>query len=181
MSEDAGRPTPQQLPRLQIPVRRCKTVPEEISTSCVDEFLQFCQVHNRAPMTWLGDLPVLPPSFKADPDPDLEMKKARREKLKKRVEKRDDDSPPGTLDFTDHENEEMADVWARLADVKAQHTDWGIELEIEPKNRKALEQCRYWRKIREGLNLELQAILKRKEIRREFRKDFNHVNGVENW
>ncbi|KAI0836932.1 hypothetical protein F5Y06DRAFT_298168 [Hypoxylon sp. FL0890] len=173
---EGTRPTPQSLPKLTIPKGRHKPEPEEITTSRVDGFLDFCRKHNKAPLTKLPTIAlVLPPP---ESDSDSEEKG---EETEKKPASPDPDRELDTLAFTENEWEVIEAKKREYEYAKAQHTEWILEMQADPKDRKALNMCKYWRQTRERLNLEMSLIWRKREIRRDFRRDANNPKGITNW
>ncbi|KAI0165259.1 hypothetical protein GGR52DRAFT_575350 [Hypoxylon sp. FL1284] len=152
------RPTPQSLPRLQIPASLYEQEPEEITTSRADEFLRYCREHNRAPPAPVPRAPSQPPAPSRPRTP-----------------------VPRSLAFTEREWEELDARTVALAEAKQRHTECYDELRAFARDRNAVLQCRRARFDRQRIDAEIEGILRRREVRREFRRDFNHVEGLENW
>ncbi|KAI0891451.1 hypothetical protein F4806DRAFT_501003 [Annulohypoxylon nitens] len=180
------RPTPQSLPKLTIPSGRHKPEPEEITTSRVENFLEYCAKHKKAPLTRLPSIPL------ALPDPtsasELDVDKAKDKTPDKEtndieggIASLNFDKPPNTLDFTENEWEVLDAKKAEYEEAKAQHTEAILEMQAEPKNRSLVMKCKQWRQVRERLNLEISLIWERREIRRNFRRDANNPKGIQNW
>ncbi|KAI1371279.1 hypothetical protein F4677DRAFT_464374 [Hypoxylon crocopeplum] len=183
-TNENNRPTPQSLPRLRIPTGRHKTEPEEITVSRVDEFLDFCWKHKKAPLTRLPTIPLLPPpDGNLYSDSDSEETKAKdNNRAKNDPDSHGNDAAAlDTLAFTDNEVGDIEAIKAKMEEAKAQHTEWVLEMQADPKDRNALNQCRHWRKTRERLTVEMELILERRDIRRRFRQDYNHIKGLTNW
>ncbi|OTB02032.1 hypothetical protein M426DRAFT_25046 [Hypoxylon sp. CI-4A] len=174
------RPTPQSLPRLVIPTYSYKPEPEEITASRVESFLEYCKQHKRAPLTRLPTAPLIlpPPEPEFEEDPEKIDSEARKER---KPSYPIPDLPPDTLAFTENEGDVLEDLVARCAEAETNHTDWILELRFNPKDREVLDKCRHWRQVRERLNLEKELVWKKREIRRNFRKDSNHIPGLTNW
>ncbi|KAI1455155.1 hypothetical protein F4805DRAFT_477115 [Annulohypoxylon moriforme] len=178
------RPTPQSLPRLTIPSSRYKTEPEEITTTRVESFLDFCTKHKKAPLTRLPSLPLVPPPPSPDSESDTDKTKNKNKgsrSLEKGLTSLKIENPPDTLAFTENEQDVLDARKAEYEHAKEQHTEAILELQIDPKNRETIQKCRHWRQIRERLNLEMSLIWDRREIRRKFRKDANNPKGIQNW
>ncbi|KAI1397664.1 hypothetical protein F4819DRAFT_503187 [Hypoxylon fuscum] len=174
------RPTPQSLPRLKIPKQRHHPEPEEITMSRAEGFLEYCRKNKRAPITRLPSIPLIPPP---GPDSDLSLNEGSHENIEdlQKLSQLNIVNTPDTLAFTDNEQDELEARKAELVKVKEKHTEYYLEIIADPKDREATRQCKHWRQIRERLNLEISIILERREMRRKFRKEFNHVPGVTNW
>ncbi|KAI1101605.1 hypothetical protein F4804DRAFT_293106 [Jackrogersella minutella] len=180
------RPTPQSLPKLRIPSDRHKPEPEEITTSRVVGFLEFCRKHKKAPLTRLPSLPLVlpPPEVDSESDTDGSENKAKckdNKNIEKDMRNLAIDSPLDTLAFTEHEWVVLEAKRKEYEHAKAQHADSILEMQADKRDRKLMEQCRFWRHTREQLNLEIALIMDRRQIRRNFRRDANNPPGLENW
>ncbi|KAI1385423.1 uncharacterized protein F4822DRAFT_432274 [Hypoxylon trugodes] len=177
--EKTSRPTPQSLPKLTIPTEPRRSDPEEITISRVDDFLGYCQKYKRAPITHLPLIPP-PPATHSGSEPES----AEGSKKKDGETKEDNHADPDVLDtlaFTEHESDELEIKQALLEEAKKQHEKWYAEFNVDKKSRETLQKCKHWRQIREQLTLEISMIWGRREIRRNFRRDANHIKGLENW
>ncbi|KAI4859970.1 hypothetical protein F4820DRAFT_453376 [Hypoxylon rubiginosum] len=171
------RPTPQSLPRLKIPAGLYEQEPEEITVSRAGDFLKYCQQHKRAPITRLPSFPRTNSGLDANSG----GKRSRSENIAASSETCvDSPADPYTLAFTANEWDDLDAKEAELKEVKRQHEDKYTELLAFGNDRNAIQQCRQLRLTRERLNLEIATILKRRDIRRKFRKDFNDL-GMEGW
>ncbi|KAL7619923.1 hypothetical protein AAE478_010470 [Parahypoxylon ruwenzoriense] len=180
------RPTPQSLPRLRIPEGRYKMEPEEITTSRAESFLNFCQKHKKAPLTRLPTIALIPlPESETDSEDQGKQKgkeESRSSSDRARAVKEDGgDKTPTTLDFTLQEWVELDAKKAAYEEAKAQHTNWILEVQADPRDREAIRTCKRWRLERERLHLEMELILGHRKIRREFRRDFNNIPGLKGW
>ncbi|KAI0114625.1 hypothetical protein F4776DRAFT_673891 [Hypoxylon sp. NC0597] len=173
------RHTRQSLPRLEIPEGRHKTEPEEITTRRVDAFLDYCRKNSEGRCTHLPSAAIVLPAPEMDSVAD--SNEVKDDKADKRPASPDTlEEGMQTLAFTDREWEVLESLKAEHEHAKAQHEDWLLELHADP-NRHALSQCKYWRKIREQLNAEMELINERRNIRKKFRQSANNPEGVENW
>ncbi|KAI1136453.1 hypothetical protein F5Y05DRAFT_420188 [Hypoxylon sp. FL0543] len=182
MSVSKGtRPTPQSLPRLTIPEGRRKQEPEEITTTRVDSFLDFCWKHNKAPLTRLPSVDLVLPAPESDSESDSDSSDEKGENAKSKSTTPASDNDLDTLAFTDNEWDLIEAKKADYEYAKAQHTESILELQADPKDRKALNRCKHWRTARELLNSEMSLIWQKREIRRNFRRDANNPRGITNW
>ncbi|KAI1412836.1 hypothetical protein F5Y13DRAFT_162731 [Hypoxylon sp. FL1857] len=180
-TNEETRPSPQSLPRLTIPTSRRNTEPEEITMNRVEAFLESCRKNRNASLSRLPSAAlVLPP-----PDMDFDSDSSEKDKEHRKEEQvpanSGEDDELDTLDFTAREEEEMEAKKAAYEYAKAQHTNWILELQADPKDRKAISKCRYWRLTRERLNLEMSMICRKRNIRKNFRTYANEPEGIENW
>ncbi|KAI6081301.1 hypothetical protein F4821DRAFT_275120 [Hypoxylon rubiginosum] len=167
------RPTPQSLPKLTIPTNRHKQEPEEITVSRVEGFLKHCHEHKQAPIT---QIPVQGANSGSDACKSGNDSCNSLESFETCIESPED---PQTLLFTANEWGEKDAIEAELKEAKAKHKEWYDELVAFPGDRHAMEQCRHYRLIRVRLLAEIDAIWKRREIRRMFREDFNTPDDFE--
>ncbi|XXH01335.1 hypothetical protein Hte_007693 [Hypoxylon texense] len=172
------RPTPQSLPKLTIPTGRYVEEPEEITVSRAEDFLEYCQVHKRAPIT---RIPSFPRTNSGSLGTDSKYSGTTDSSENPKTPSLTYDScrdDPATLAFTANEWDNLDAKEAELRDAKEKHKEWYTELLAFNKDRNAIQQCKHWRLTRERLNEEIATILRRREIRRLFRKDFNNL-GIE--
>ncbi|KAI0005750.1 hypothetical protein F4779DRAFT_620892 [Xylariaceae sp. FL0662B] len=170
-----SRPTPHTLPKLRIP-QRCSPTPEEITISRADDFLRFCAKHKRAPVTILP-LPI--PKEEEEEEKERKKKKAEEGAADSGIRDRNHVTTPATLQFTTREWEELDAKKAAYEEVKASHTHWLNEMKRNSTDREAVRQCRHFRELRQSLDMEISALQDRRRIRREFRRDFNKIPGLE--
>ncbi|KAI1086664.1 hypothetical protein F5B19DRAFT_478357 [Rostrohypoxylon terebratum] len=175
------RPTHQSLPKLTIPSRRHEPEPEEITTTRVADFLDYCAKHKKAPLTRLPSIPLVLPATSASESDAGKSTDKETEDIERDIGKLTADKPPNTLDFTENEWEVLDAKKAEYEEAKALHTEAILEMQADPKNRSLMMKCRHWRQVRERLNLEISLIWDRREIRRNFRRDANHPKGIHNW
>ncbi|KAI0382518.1 hypothetical protein F5Y04DRAFT_279806 [Hypomontagnella monticulosa] len=184
MSDNNGtRPTPQSLPKLTIPRRRYEPTPEEITVSRREDFLKFCRKYGKAPLTKNDhdklcklepvkiNIPLIPPPPESETASEGSKNKP----------KAPDPEKPLTLCFTENEWVELQDKEAEMAIARKRHAAWILELQADPRDRTAIEQCRRWRLTRERLILEIDLIRGHRRIRRNFRRDANNPHGLKNW
>ncbi|KAI1075971.1 hypothetical protein F5B20DRAFT_584719 [Whalleya microplaca] len=157
MANNASRPTPHTLPKLVIPQSNNPT-PEEITISRTEDFLRFYTENKYAPVHTLP----LP-----NPKPEEEQGED--------AQKIQNKSPvmSATLMFTTREWEELDAKKVAYEEMKTQHTYWYEEMKRKPKDPEVIRQCRYFRQLRENLDMEMSALQDRRRIRREARQDLN--------
>lgn len=165
------RPSHRSLPKLIIYPHQ-GPVPEEIPPHAVEYFLQFTTTYRRAPPLYLMPLPVHPtsPTWKtkansskaqwphAHPDPYLE-----------------DPPTPAEMQFTEIEAEVIQE-WKEIKEVMTKEANEAMDkYQADPRDTQAKEEVRRLRKVREENADAIAQIHERRRIRRNFRKDFNHL------
>ncbi|KAH9904357.1 hypothetical protein F4778DRAFT_732202 [Xylariomycetidae sp. FL2044] len=157
----SSRLTPDRLSKLHIPTYTGSS-PEEITTSRAVEFLKHCQEFNKAPLTFLPHLPV-------------DLNEAKHPQRNPKDPYLQHVNTPATLLFTEADQIELAQREAIIRDSREQHTFWMNTLKEDQNNAEALATCRQLTEKRAKLAEEVGTILEKRRIRRNFRRDFNHV------
>ncbi|KAI8626234.1 hypothetical protein F5Y19DRAFT_478842 [Xylariaceae sp. FL1651] len=165
------------LPRLIIKPYRGRT-PEEIPADLVNWFIRYIETHHRAPITLLP-LPVLPSSPNHDLDFPSSVSRCADPPFDTRQYQPDpyvvNLPTPATLLFTENEAEELQQWRATVGSIREAHSVALDQLIDDPSDVNAKEEVRRLRRLREDHASSIARIHENRGIRRNFRKDFNHL------
>ncbi|KAI3325433.1 hypothetical protein HD806DRAFT_533103 [Xylariaceae sp. AK1471] len=175
LDSNPQRPTHLSLPRLIINPHR-GPAPEEIPANKINWFMEFIVSHQQAPPITLLPLPILPASpthnFNSLSPVSLGSYQAHQTHLDPYLV---DLPTPTTIQFTEIEAIEL-EQWIEIkGSMSKAHFEALNQLLEDPSDTKAKEEVRKLRCAREENASAIAQIHDRRQIRRNFRKDFNRL------
>ncbi|KAI0398019.1 hypothetical protein F5Y17DRAFT_413186 [Xylariaceae sp. FL0594] len=192
--ETRKRPTPQSLPKLEIE-EYYGPLPEEVPASRVEGFMKYVAIFHRAPpsnydVRGLGSRASRKERNISQNIDDDDEKKTSPDRPKppyhpnfskwNAVDPYDVNPPtPPTLQFTEHDAVELRQWREAVGELRDAHDEAFERLRENPKDLAVKAELRAISRARAKKIERIAEIHDRRRIRRDFRKDFNHI--VSGW